>query len=115
MCGIVGMVAKKRLSGFTYEHREVFEQMLFVDTLRGPDSTGMYQVNKWGNASWCKEASTAEYFLSDKDVRSKLTDISFDGVAVVGHNRLTPRAGAFWPLRRKRPCCAAKGRRSGLR
>ncbi len=86
MCGIVGMIAKKS-NGFLFKHRQMFEQMLQVDVLRGDDSTGMYQVNKHGNVRWCKEASTPLAIMEHTTAKSFMSDIAFDAQIVVGHNR----------------------------
>ncbi len=87
MCGIVGVIAKKKTGAFTYKIRDVFQQMLFIDTLRGEDSTGMYAINKYGNAVWHKEASDANSFLSNATVGNTMKDLGWDYVAAVGHNR----------------------------
>jgi asparagine synthetase B (glutamine-hydrolysing) len=65
----------------------MFKDMLFSDTLRGKDATGVYVVNKCGNVSWAKEATTAETFMVSTEAKSLFTSIFSNGAIVVGHNR----------------------------
>lgn len=87
MCGIVGLIAKNKQKGLDYKARNIFEQMLYVDTLRGEDGTGVYLVNKFGNVKWAKEATEAHAFVEEKPAKNIFQDIGWDGVFVVGHNR----------------------------
>ena len=77
MCGIVSIIAKEK-GKLNYKLRTVFETMLFIDTLRGKDSTGIYSVNVHGNVDWAKEASTAQEFLASPDVSKILSNIAWD-------------------------------------
>lgn len=86
MCGIVGIVTKER-SAFSYKHRQIFEQMLFMDTLRGEDSTGIFGVTKAGNVEWWKDVIPAPDFLTKPVIKQAMTNIIWDYVAMVGHNR----------------------------
>ena len=86
MCGIVGLVAKTK-RGFTFKHRLMFESMLFADTLRGKDATGVYLVNKFGNVDWMKESKPAIDTLRDKEFDTFLNKTVWDTVIMVGHNR----------------------------
>ena len=45
MCGIVSLISK-RAGGFYNPDTDIFSQMLFADTVRGVDSTGVFGVNK---------------------------------------------------------------------
>ncbi len=70
-----------------YKHTQMFRQMLFADTLRGKDSTGLYMVKESGNVEWIKEASPAPTFLNNSEVESALNRLSWKFVMAVGHNR----------------------------
>lgn len=86
MCGLVGIISKRK-SGFDYREKEAFKTALYVDALRGQDSTGLFSVDTDGNVSWAKESTTAQIFLDTQDVTKLLQDFIFDFRAVVGHNR----------------------------
>jgi len=87
MCGIVGGVAKYA-SGFSQQAVKCFEDLLFMDTLRGPDSTGTFVVDKWGNVNITKEIGEAAYTLYDPDYHKKVSDVAYkEGKILVGHNR----------------------------
>ena len=86
MCGIVGMVVKTN-SGFIKQHEEVFYQLLFADTVRGNDSTGVIGVEKNTTFHIAKEAISAEWFIAQLDVHKVAKDMWRDGKAYIGHNR----------------------------
>lgn len=102
MCGIVGIITNQR-NGFGYKELEAFETMLFLDTLRGWDSTGVFGVTNDKDVYIAKEASHAPDFLQQKewkDVRGKMFS---RGKYLVGHNRAATRgvvndknAHPFW-------------------
>jgi hypothetical protein len=87
MCGIVGFVTKKKAVSLPFKYRDIFKQMLFVDQLRGDDSTGVYSVNDIGNVAWLKESSSVDTFLTNKDVDKWVDTIGLSSKVVVGHNR----------------------------
>lgn len=81
----------------------MFDEMLFADTLRGKDSTGVFGVNNLGNVGIVKDAVTAEAFLETPDYKKLRADLYREGWAVVGHNRKATRgeitdvnAHPFW-------------------
>ena len=41
MCGLVGMIAIQS-QGFSYKDKEMFNQLLYADAVRGEDSTGVF-------------------------------------------------------------------------
>lgn len=90
MCGIVSMISKTP-HGFTWKEKGIFEQMLFVNTLRGIDSTGVFGVNKYGNLKMIKAAKPAVDFVRTKTVKDFLAKITTDFRIVVGHNRATTK------------------------
>lgn len=102
MCGLVGMVTKHR-NGFNTGNLDAFELMMFMDQLRGMDSTGAFCVSNIGNVSIAKEASHATDYLQQAGWKSLRTEAIRDGWAMVGHNRKATRglindvnAHPFW-------------------
>ncbi len=102
MCGLVGMVTKSR-HGFTSRDMDVFDHLLFMDQLRGPDSTGVFLVNNLGNVNIIKESSHASNFMRDPAYRTIRQDAVSNGWAIIGHNRKATRgvindenAHPFW-------------------
>lgn len=86
MCGLVGLVCKKP-NGFSEAHKSIFSALLFVDTLRGRDSTGVFQVSNQGDVTVAKEASMAPIFMSSQQYRELLQKAWNNGAAMIGHNR----------------------------
>lgn len=102
MCGLVGVITKAR-NGFTGHQIDIFNTLLYLDALRGEDSTGAFVVNGYGNVSIVKEAESSGHTIAQKEYKS-LTDEAFrDGWALIGHNRKATRgvvndanAHPFW-------------------
>lgn len=90
MCGIVGMACKWS-NGFTNTEMEVFETMLFLDTLRGWDSTGVFGVDTNGNVQIHKEATHGPDFICSKEFQEFSKEAVRRGRFVVGHNRAATR------------------------
>lgn len=86
MCGIVGIVAKTR-QGFTEKQKEIFEEMLYVDALRGPDSTGVFSVNFKNHVRVAKQAANPGIFMLTQAWKNWKNNIVFDNQIIVGHNR----------------------------
>lgn len=102
MCGLVGMVTKSR-NGFSGANMDLMDHLLFMDQLRGPDSTGVFMVNNLGNVSIIKEASHATNFLRTQEYKNVRQDAIYNGWAMIGHNRKATRgnindanAHPFW-------------------
>lgn len=79
MCGLVGVAGD-----VTEPLRKVFKDMLRMDVVRGPHSTGIVNVTPEGNAHTCKQAA-----LPDDMFKEKLFKDSFNpsSVCLMGHNR----------------------------
>ena len=90
MCGIVAMIAKDTM-GFDFKSKTVFEQMLFANSLRGKDSTGVFGINKYGNLKMIKAAQQAPTFLQSKTAQEFIEDTYSKYKIVVGHNRATTK------------------------
>lgn len=88
MCGIVGLISK---NGFLPNKvgETLFKQLLYVDALRGWDSTGMFRVT-WNkqDIDVYKKAQTPQLFLWNM---SKDKGHWFSGKILIGHNRAATR------------------------
>ena len=90
MCGLVGMISRKA-NGFLYKDKAIFEQLLFNNTVRGVDSTGIFGVNKYGNLIAHKTAQAAPTALRTSTFNEFIGKIFSDFRIVVGHNRASTR------------------------
>ena len=86
MCGLVGLITKNH-HGFTKEQVSAFDNLLYVDALRGMDSTGVFVIDKDGNMDLAKEASPAFDYRQDKAYDDLCTIAFRRGRAMIGHNR----------------------------
>lgn len=86
MCGIVGLLTTRR-GGFMKSEIDLFNQMLYVDALRGPDSTGAFCVHNNSQVSGFKHAAPPQVTQSVRGYQD-FTDGAFrDGRILIGHNR----------------------------
>jgi hypothetical protein len=88
MCGLVGIIGESDNKATL----DMFKYMLFFDTLRGWDSTGVFTVNKvTDGVSIIKKAMPAPDFIQMPSVRKILTaPTAYAGErysAMIGHNR----------------------------
>ena len=90
MCGLVGVVTKKS-NGFSRQQQDIFTTLLFVDTLRGMDSTGVFVVNNEGDIFVAKEAGYAPRFIQTKEFEEAQRRAWGRGSAMIGHNRARTR------------------------
>jgi len=90
MCGIVG-IASAYTNGFSSPEADAFDRMLFLDTFRGPDSTGVFGIDRHANVGILKEASMAPNFMSTKEYKEWRGKLISSGVFAVGHNRAATR------------------------
>lgn len=86
MCGIV-FAAIKAQNGFFSGDLKSFEEMLYMDALRGPDSTGMACFYTNGEMQLVKDPSEAAFFKFTKNYEDAMKRLIKDGKAVIGHNR----------------------------
>ena len=86
MCGIVGCVIKA-LNGFTKYTEDAFYQMLFADTLRGDDSTGVIMVNNDTSFGIMKEGYAAPWVIDTIKQDDMARAMYSKGKAYIGHNR----------------------------
>lgn len=95
MCGIVGILS----NNLTLREKVAFQEMLFMSTLRGVDSTGVFGVStkehgkdKKFSYGYVKKAVSAPEFLSDENTMGACKEKVFDPSghwvkALVGHTR----------------------------
>jgi predicted glutamine amidotransferase len=86
MCGIVGMVMKTA-TGFTKVSEDIFDQLLYANTLRGDDSTGVIAIEKDTTFHIVKDASPAWWFTEQFRKTTVSRDMWSRGKAIIGHNR----------------------------
>jgi len=80
MCGLVGVVG----NDISYVSNKVFKQLLYIDALRGPHSTGIARNNAKNNVSVYKRALNSTDFLQLDTTKSF---IGVDTDFLMGHNR----------------------------
>jgi predicted glutamine amidotransferase len=90
MCGLVGAVTKWQ-NGFSKLAMDAFHNLLFIDTLRGDDSTGMFMVDNKGEVEVIKEATQAGVFQSHKYYEDIMRAGFARGRFMIGHNRKATR------------------------
>jgi len=86
MCGIVGVIVKGN-SGFFKQPEDCFTELLYVNALRGFDSTGVIGVEKDGGFHIMKEAEEAAWFLPQFKGSVVQKAMWEKGKAYIGHNR----------------------------
>lgn len=86
MCGLVGLICAFN-SGFVESDVKAFEQMLYVDALRGDDATGVAAINNKYGATVLKEAAAAQWFMLDGEWNTLRNTLTTNGKALLGHNR----------------------------
>jgi len=86
MCGIVAMISTNR-GGFLGNDLDIFEQMLYVDALRGPDSTGAFCVLSNTQVTGFKHAAPPNLTFTTQGYQQFRRDAVQTGRVLVGHNR----------------------------
>lgn len=86
MCGIVGLVIKAD-NGFTKKTEDSFFDMLYVDTIRGDDSTGVIYVENDASFGYMKEANAATWCAYAMQNDPAVKGMWSRGKAYIGHNR----------------------------
>lgn len=90
MCGIVGLIGAYQ-NGLTGDEKEMFTNMLFLDTQRGWDSTGVFMVENVGNMRLKKAAVHGPDFIRTPEYKSWMDTAYTSGMFLVGHNRAATR------------------------
>jgi predicted glutamine amidotransferase len=85
ICGLVGYISSApKMYGI--KKREILSQLLYADTMRGFDSTGIYVVNEDNTKLFYKRALAGYDFIQTKTYNSIM--MKNDPSVVLGHNRL---------------------------
>lgn len=85
MCGLVGFAQATFAS---HQMKELFKQMLYVDTLRGHHATGVAAIDSLNNKSDIhKRALPGPAFLADPATDDKLFHYRHNYNIYIGHNR----------------------------
>lgn len=90
MCGLVGLINKKT-NGFTKQQQDTFSTLLFLDLMRGKDSTGIFSVHNNGNVIIAKDSCHSVDFMDTKEYTDVLNKTWTNGAALIGHNRKATR------------------------
>lgn len=85
MCGIVGVMSKRKTGLFSYD-MDAFTDMLFADQVRGAHGTGIfYDID--GKAKTFKGAMPSSAFLRAEKTPAILEEVMKKSNFVIGHNR----------------------------
>lgn len=90
MCGIVGMITGFN-NGFSHPEAVMLQDMMFLDSMRGVDATGIMWGDTHNNVSGLKEASPSWNFMEKQEWRDAKTAIISRGKWAVAHNRAATR------------------------
>lgn len=87
MCGLIGCIAKGN-NGFSYKSIKAFKDLMFINTLRGDDSSGLMAINSDGDVDVIKDVMPGTYFIHTKEFNEFADKEAFrKGKVLVGHNR----------------------------
>jgi hypothetical protein len=84
MCGIIGIISKHSMP--TYGD-DLFTDMLRMDTIRGPDSTGCFGVTRNGKVDYLKGNANGYVFTETSNYYKFRKKIYTSYEMVIGHNR----------------------------
>jgi predicted glutamine amidotransferase len=93
MCGIVAFITNYK-NGFDQPQIKAFQDMLYVNALRGTDSTGIFYVNSKEDVQIHKDVSESGPFLKSKEWDASQSELYRNGMAVIGHCRAKTRGAA---------------------
>lgn len=86
MCGLVALVSKKT-NGFTVQQQDMFSTLLYLDALRGLDSTGVFSILNNGDLHMVKEIGSPLKMFGLQEFKDIKSEAFQKGSAMVGHNR----------------------------
>lgn len=86
MCGLIGGMTRGGF-GFTGSEQKVLNELLFMDTVRGPDSTGVCLVRSDYTVRVAKKATWAPNFVCSKAYQEIDAALFKEGKMFMGHNR----------------------------
>lgn len=86
MCGLVCAITKAQ-NGFSSADTKLFNQLLFIDMLRGEDSTGAFGVSNEGDVYGLKSTLDSPRFIQTDEYDAFVKRSIRHGSVMVGHNR----------------------------
>ena len=86
MCGIVGMISRKK-TGFWNVHLKIFEELLLCNQLRGAHGTGILYNNKKSSCLTLKQAARSSMFLQNEAWEKTAPNVLAESTYIIGHNR----------------------------
>lgn len=86
MCGIVGIIVKAQ-NGPSKDVEDTFYDMLYADTLRGEDSTGVIYVENNKDFSIVKDSWAGHWCVNEFRNTTAGKNAFMRGKALIGHNR----------------------------
>lgn len=85
MCGIVGSINFKR--AYRHSMEATLRQLIWADTLRGADATGIYCLDKNKKVDWVKQCVDGWTFASNNTHARKVLAQAEEHIFIMGHNR----------------------------
>lgn len=92
MCGIIGSINLKQK--YRHSMERTIRELLFADTLRGSDASGIYCVRKGGSVDWSKECVDGWTFPNVNKRAKQILRAAEDHTFIIGHNRAATMGGA---------------------
>ena len=86
MCGLVGVMSYGKM-GLYQPDVALFKEMLYLDAVRGKDSTGMMTMTKEGRVDWRKLIGLPPDLFETNSSKLFFTDAIAEGMCLFGHNR----------------------------
>lgn len=86
MCGIFGVVFSSN-SGGVWKDTEAIQNLMYINALRGMDSTGIAMLDNEGGLRLTKAAIPAAEFIETPEWSSIRSQLVSRGKALIGHNR----------------------------
>lgn len=93
MCGHVGFLSYN-MTGLFNKDLTMFEDLLYIDGLRGEDATGVCMITKHSGAKVLKQSSDASWFMYAKEYKTLRDTVVSDARGLLGHNRKATIGGA---------------------
>lgn len=90
MCGIVGIITAQ-INGFSNADMNILYHSMFLNQLRGSDSTGMFSVEKTGVVDVIKSLGHPGDLYNNKDWEKFKKRVFSHGKIVIGHGRSATR------------------------
>jgi predicted glutamine amidotransferase len=90
MCGVLGYICNRR-NGFNQNEIKAVHDLMYITSLRGTDSTGLFYVNNSGDIQIHKETGESSKFLKTKEWEATDRELFRSGQLIVGHCRAKTR------------------------